>query len=131
MKTYIKHSFTIILGLFVFGQLGSSQDQKPLTLDDYAQWNRIRNATISPDGAWMTYSYAPNEGDSKLHVRKVDGDTVKTITNGKRVAFSADSKWVAYLFDPTEKEAEKLKKQKLNFSRNLDRVHIKIRKIHV
>lgn len=110
MKTSTYHRFfTIIIGLLIFSQPGLSQDKKLLTLDDYAQWNRISNAAISPDGAWMTYSYAPNEGDSKLHVRNIDGDTLRTIINGKQIAFSTDSKWVAYLVDPPKKSADKLK----------------------
>jgi len=99
----------MFIGFFVSSQLSFGQTQKPLTLEDYGQWNRIRNSAISPDGNWMTYSYSPNEGDSRLHVRKMDADTIRTAVNGKQVAFSADSKWVAYLVDPTKKAADKLK----------------------
>ncbi len=113
MKTILNtRFFTLILGLIVFGQLGFSQDKKALSLEDYAQWNRIRNASISPDGNWATYSYAPNEGDSKLHVRAIAGDTLRTTVNGKGVAFSEDSKWVAYLVDPAKEVADKLKASK-------------------
>ena len=96
----------------MLNQSVEAQSKKPLTLDDYAQWNRIRNASISPDGLWMTYSHAPNEGDSRLHVRKLNGDTLRTAMNGKAVSFSADSKWLAYLTDPSEKEVEKLRASK-------------------
>lgn len=113
MYISIKNHFAaFILGLLVFSQFALGQDKKPLTLDDYAQWNRIGNTAISPDGAWVTYAYRPNEGDATLHVRKIDGDTLRTVLNGKQVAFSMDSRWVAYLVDPTEKEAEKLKASK-------------------
>jgi dipeptidyl aminopeptidase/acylaminoacyl peptidase len=113
MKIFLNHRlFTLIFGLLLFSQLSFSQDQKPLTLDDYAQWNRITNAAISPNGNWMTYTYSPNEGDAKLHIRKIDGDTLRTAINGKQVSFSANNKWLAYLTDPTEEEQEKLKKDK-------------------
>ena len=113
MKFFLNHRlFTLIFGLLLFSQLSFSQDQKPLTLDDYAQWNRITNAAISPNGNWMTYTYSPNEGDAKLHIRKIDGDTLRTAINGKQVSFSANNKWLAYLTDPTEEEQEKLKKDK-------------------
>lgn len=113
MKTILNtRLFTLILGLIVFGQLGISQEKKALSLEDYAQWNRIRNASISPDGNWATYSYAPNEGDSRLHVRAINGDTLRTTINGKGIAFSEDSKWVAYLVDPAKKVADKLKASK-------------------
>ena len=104
--------FSLIFGLLICSQVSFAQTQKPLTLEDYAQWSRIINTAISPDGSWMTYAYAPNEGDKTLHIRKIDGDTLRTAVNGKQVAFSSDSKWVAFLVDPTKKVAEKLKKSK-------------------
>lgn len=104
--------FTLILGLLVISQAGYGQEKKALSLEDYAQWNRITNASISPNGNWATYSYAPNEGDSKFHVRAIDGDTLHTVMNGKQVSFSEDSKWVAYLVDPSKKDADKLRASK-------------------
>ncbi|MGW8123178.1 S9 family peptidase [Roseivirga echinicomitans] len=105
------HFFAIIIGLLFFSQAVIGQEKKPLTLDDYDQWNSIRNTSISPNGVWMSYSYAPNEGDSKLYIRKIEGDTLRTAINGRQVDFSMDNKWAAYLVAPSEKEAEKLKKQ--------------------
>lgn len=125
MKTILNpRFFSFIIGLLFFAQLGFSQDQKPLTLEDYAQWNSIRNASISPDGNWMTYAYTPNEGDAKLHVRDIDGDTLRTTINGKQVAFSADSKWLAYLVDPSKKEADKLKASKKPVQSHLQLINL-------
>ncbi|WP_083262428.1 prolyl oligopeptidase family serine peptidase [Roseivirga sp. 4D4] len=104
--------FSLLFVLTLFFQPIVGQELKPLTLEDYAQWNRITNTSISPDGLWMTYAYAPNEGDSRLHVRRIDGDTIRTSINGKRVSFSENSKWVAYLVDPAKAEADKLKASK-------------------
>lgn len=110
MKTYITNRLlSIILGLVFLSHVCVSQEKKALSLEDYAQWNRIGNTSISPDGVWMTYAYSPNEGDATLHLRKIDGDTLRTVVNGKQVAFSEDSKWVAYLVDPSKKEADKLR----------------------
>lgn len=131
MKTIIRHRFfTMLIGLLIFGQLGFSQTQKPLALEDYAQWNRVRETAISPDGKWMTYAYSPNEGDATLHVRKLDGDTLHTVVNGKRVAFSDDSKWLAYLTDPTKKEAEKIRKQKKRVNSNLRLVNLNANSVY-
>ena len=101
----------IVVALCFIGQAAKAQ-KKPLTLDDYGQWNSIRNTVLSPNGEWITYSYNPNDGDAKLYLRKIAGDTVQSAINGKRVAFSKDNNWVAYLTDLPEKEAEKLRKQK-------------------
>jgi dipeptidyl aminopeptidase/acylaminoacyl peptidase len=104
--------FTLIIVLLIGTQISFSQTKKPLTLEDYAQWNSIRQTAISPNGRVMTYAYEPNEGDATLHIRQLDGDTLRTALNGKDVAFSHDSQWLAYVVDPTKDESEKLKKAK-------------------
>ena len=117
--------FTLIIGLLLYGQLSFAQKQKPLTLEDYAQWNSIRNTVISSNGSYMTYAYTPNEGDATMHIRKIDGDTLRTVINGKQVVFSADSNWLAYLVDPTKKAAKKLKKDKKLVLSDLQILNIK------
>ncbi len=127
-KTKLYRIFTLVLGLFVVNQL-VGQEKKPLTLDDYKQWNRIRNVVLSSNGEWMTYSYSPNEGDATLHVRKIDGDTLRTVINGKQIAFSSDNKWVAYLTDPTKKEADKIRKQKKRVLSDLQLLELRYNRI--
>lgn len=73
---------------------------RSLTLDDYPKWSRITEVALSPDGRWMTYAYAPNEGDATLHVRELDGAGMYTATNGAAPAFSKDGRWAAYLTSP-------------------------------
>ena len=121
MQKLIKpHQLPLILALLFISQLAFSQEKKALTLDDYGQWKSIRNAEISPNGAWMTYSYVPNDGDSRLYIRKLDADTVHSALNGKQVDFSLDNQWVAYLTDLPEKEVEKLRKQSKPVSSTLE-----------
>ena len=104
-------SFCLLFTLFVCTL--SAQDKKVLTLEDYKNWNRITNTTLSPDGNWMTYSYIPNEGDTAtFFIREITGDTVYSTWNAKRVDFSNDSKWLAFLVDPMETTAKALRKQK-------------------
>lgn len=113
MKSILNQRLLAVIVIFLICSTFSfGQTQKPLTLEDYAQWNRINHTSISPDGRFMTYAYNPNEGDATLHIRNVNGDTLRTVTNGKQVAFSEDSKWLALLVDPTKDVAEKLKKAK-------------------
>jgi dipeptidyl aminopeptidase/acylaminoacyl peptidase len=99
---------------FTLGVLSlSAQDTKVLNLDDYKDWNRITNTAISPDGQWMTYTYAPNEGDTAtFFIREMAGDTVFSTYNAKNISFSNDSEWLAFLVDPTETEAKALKQKK-------------------
>ena len=56
--------------------------KKVLTLADYPSWKRINAAAISNDGRWVTYTYAPNEGDDTLFVQQVDGDKRYTVPVG-------------------------------------------------
>lgn len=111
---------------FTLGLLSlSAQDNKVLTLEDYKSWNRITNTTISPDGQWMTYTYTPNEGDTAtFFIREIQGDTIYSTWNAKMVQFSEDSKWLAFLVDPTETEAKALKKQDKPVNSALHLYHI-------
>ena len=104
----------IFISVFTISFLSlSAQGTKTLTLDDYKDWNRITNTAISPDGQWMTYTYAPNEGDTAtFFIREIAGDTIFSTYQVKNVSFSNDSEWLAFLIDPTEKEAKALKQQK-------------------
>lgn len=108
MRKLIKsHFITLLIAFLALSHSALAQEKKALSLDDYAQWNRISNAAISPNGEWATYSYVPNDGDSRLYIRKMDGDTIHSAINGKSVDFSLDSQWVAFLTDPAEKDTKK------------------------
>ncbi|HSQ30137.1 MAG TPA: hypothetical protein VLN49_09820, partial [Gemmatimonadaceae bacterium] len=76
--------------------------KKVLGLADIGRWKRINNADLSPDGAWMTYVYAPNDGDDTLFVRQLSGSTVHTIPGGSAPQFSGDSRFVGYFVSPPE-----------------------------
>ena len=104
--------FLAFLGLLLSSQMAFAQEKKALQLEDYKHWNRIGNTALSPDGEWITYSYAPNDGDATFFIRDLDGDTVYSALNARSVNFSNNSQWVAFLVAPPEKEAEKLRKQK-------------------
>ncbi|MEP6780630.1 MAG: prolyl oligopeptidase family serine peptidase [Gemmatimonadaceae bacterium] len=99
--------------------------KKVLNLEDYGRWNRINSTSISSDGKWMTFTYAPNDGISTLHVKSLDSDKDYTTslgaTGGGRggaaagggrggvagasnsPGFSDDAKWAAYFVPPAER----------------------------
>ncbi|MGM0670154.1 MAG: hypothetical protein ACQET1_10580, partial [Gemmatimonadota bacterium] len=84
-----------------------AQERPPVTVDDYGQWKRITSVALSPDGAWMGFAYDRLEGEDTLHVRSLDTEEAYTIPRGAGVAFSPDSRWVAYLVPPPEEKEAK------------------------
>lgn len=74
--------------------------RKVLSLDDYGIWRRVTSTALSADGAWISYAYAPNEGDGALHLHSLTMDRVHTITRGTGPAFSDDSRWAGYFISP-------------------------------
>ena len=85
------------------GETVASQEPKPLTLDDYGRWTAIGQTSLSANGRWVTFSYAPNEGDSKLFLRDLNDlakDPLELSVNGTSPVFSDDSRWLAYIAAP-------------------------------
>jgi acetyl esterase/lipase len=94
----------------------AANGKKVLTLADYGPWKRITGAAISDDGKWMTYTYAPNDGDDTLFVRQIDGEKLYTVPigssggggrgggrgggGGGSVQFSDDGQWIGYFVNP-------------------------------
>jgi dipeptidyl aminopeptidase/acylaminoacyl peptidase len=84
-------------------QANSSEELKALTLEDYDRWSTIGQVALSADGRWMTFSYSPNDGDSKFFVRDLDNlenEPVELPENGSGPVFSDDSRWLAYVDSP-------------------------------
>jgi len=77
---------------------------KVLNLEDYPRWSRIGNVALSPDGAWMAYSYEPLDGDGTLYLRNLDDDTMHEVERGSGPSFSDDSRWVAFMVSPESED---------------------------
>lgn len=94
---------SLFILLLVAGPL-AAQDKPPIIVDDYGPWKRITSVALSPDGAWMAWIQDRLEGEDSLYVKELDGTNVLTIPRGQDPAFSRDSRWVAYLIAPPERE---------------------------
>ena len=84
----------------VGAQEASSPELKPLTLEDYGRWSTIGQVALSADGRWMTFSYEPNEGDSKLFLRNLNNlgeEPTELAEKGSGPVFSDDSRWLAFI----------------------------------
>ncbi len=106
-RGYSLPPFLFLLAAFLAAPLAAplaAQDKPALTVDDYAPWKRIASVALSPDGAWMSWATTPNDGEDTLYVQALDGDQRLTVPRGSGAAFSRDSRWVAYLLSPPERE---------------------------
>jgi dipeptidyl aminopeptidase/acylaminoacyl peptidase len=103
------------MAIVLFISTSMSAQDKVLQLEDYSKWKRIVSTELSPNAEWFTYGLRPNGGDDTLFIKKTSSATEKfeyKIPFAASPSFSSDSKWVAYLISPSEKEEEKLKKSK-------------------
>ncbi len=106
----IPKKFWLILVLAVFTVPAASENpgRQSLTHDVYDSWKSIRSEAISPDGQWLLYLEAPQQGDAEVIVKKIDGEITYNHTIGytgedvradqaARPAFCADSRYVFFL----------------------------------
>ncbi|MCJ7630194.1 MAG: hypothetical protein MUO50_17615, partial [Longimicrobiales bacterium] len=87
-----------------------TSEPRPIGLQDILGWKRIVGPTLSMDGAWFAYRISPGEGNSELVVRSTAGDAEHRFPVGERggaVAFSDDSRWLAFAITPTKEESDK------------------------
>jgi dienelactone hydrolase len=87
--------------------------KQPLDHSVYDEWLRISTQSLSPDGRWVLYVLAPQDGgDTRLVVRSLSSSTEYTIACGSTARFSDDSRHVLFLVDPSEAEQEQAKQEK-------------------
>ena len=81
---------------------------RPISPEDYGQWEQLRTATISPDGRWLAVPIDRVNEENELRIRRIDVDSVFVIPYGSQPKFSNDQKWLAYRIGVSEKEQKKL-----------------------
>jgi len=129
-SAYMK--FRLLATFFAAGLLSSqaAEAQRAMQLPDILAWKRIQTPLVSGDGQWFVYKLTPGEGNSEVVIRNLKdgkeqrfaiGQLPEPAAGGGRggapaaprdLAISADSKWVAFLVHPGEKETRALRKQR-------------------
>ena len=128
-----------ILGVFAF-PLGAQPAKKALTQADWDQWRSISGAVLSRDGQWAAYTLIPQVGDGELVVQATDGSRTYRVPRGylgrpnntpgglrppaggpedepgdpvaSPAQFSADSRFVVVMVQPSRREVEQLEAQR-------------------
>jgi len=92
---------------------------RQMSIADLRAWKSIRGPTVSPDGKWLAYELAPNDGDATVVIRATHdttewrfpvGDASAGGRGGRRfggpalVTISGDSKWAVFRVQPTKEE---------------------------
>ena len=107
----IRTSLAVVC-LSLLAPLGIAQ-KKPLDHSVYDSWKTIRGTSFSHDGKWILYVIAPQEGDSKVEVKSVDGSGKKyDFARGSAVQFSYDSKFIVATIVPPLADVKKAQKNK-------------------
>jgi dipeptidyl aminopeptidase/acylaminoacyl peptidase len=92
-----------------------AQDQagpKALTLAEYGRWRTIRDAALSDDGRWISFTFSHPFADDTLYVKNRASGEEHMIPRGGRPQFSDDGHWVAYIVATGYEEAEKLREDR-------------------
>ncbi|HSJ09262.1 MAG TPA: prolyl oligopeptidase family serine peptidase [Longimicrobiales bacterium] len=81
--------------------------QKPVpTPADYARWESISLAEISPDGRFFAHVVTRDDGDDELRIRDIARDTTYTFRYATRPTFAPGGRWLAWSVGISEAERQ-------------------------
>jgi dipeptidyl aminopeptidase/acylaminoacyl peptidase len=123
---------TLLLTALIVAPAYPAVTQKPLKLNDVLGWKRIQTPIVSNNGEWFAYKLVPNDGNSDIVLTHLTDGKEQRFSIGQIVrpnpylrggeqpeglggrphdiAFSDDSKWIAFNVHPLEKEMAVLRK---------------------
>jgi dipeptidyl aminopeptidase/acylaminoacyl peptidase len=90
----------------------AAQNKPTLTPKDLGKWEVLGAQRLSPDGNWISYGITRGNEENDLRIRGGARDTTLVIAYGLQPAFSANSRYAAWLIGIAPKEREKLTKDK-------------------
>ena len=85
-----------------------AQNQRPVQLEDYGQWESLGSGTLSPNGEWLAVPISRVNRENELRIHRTNSDSVIVVAYGARPAFSRDGLWVAYAIGKSEQETEEI-----------------------
>ena len=79
---------------------------------DYARWESLGAATLSPNGQWLAYAVNRVNEENELRLGATARDTTVAVLYASAPAFTGDSRWVAYAIGVSPAERDRLTKDK-------------------
>ncbi len=86
--------------------------KKPLDHSVYDQWQSIKDVLMSSDGNWVSYTIAPQEGDSKLMIQHLKSNQRFNIERGAQAQFTENNGFLIAKVKPTFNEIRQAKMNK-------------------
>jgi len=106
-------SITLLFLCFVsLGAFAQKPVKKPLSIDDFGNWNTLSNPVISNDGTRVAFEQNPQKGDGMLIVKS--GKMVfDTIPRGGKAAFGPENDFIVFSIRQYEDSIRKAKLDKV------------------
>jgi dipeptidyl aminopeptidase/acylaminoacyl peptidase len=106
-------SLLFLLPVSLLAPPQAQSQEKPLTLEDYGQWENLGSfATLSDNGEWVAYGLTRNNEENELRIVSSDGGDERIVAFGAGPVFSEDRRWVAYRIQPSPQESAELREKK-------------------
>jgi len=100
-----------VLPFVLLSSLAIAQ-KKPLDHSVYDGWKTLQGIDLARDGKWVTYTIAPQEGNSSTEFRNVATGEIVAVPRGSDVRFTFDSKYAVLTQIPPFEETKKAKNAK-------------------
>ena len=110
------------LGTDLYAQ--DDQDKRPLEIADYQLWRTISESKISADGQWAAWTYSREQFDKTVHIKSLVSNAEYISSPAMGVQLSDDGEWAAYFVEPPFSEAEKLRRDGQDISRDTELINL-------
>jgi dipeptidyl aminopeptidase/acylaminoacyl peptidase len=145
----------LVAALFAFVPVVAHMEQaaapastRTVQLDDIIKWKTVGATALSNDGQWFAYRLGAVEGDAQIVVRGTKSDREITFDIGETpapaggggrggppeaggpastLAFSDDSKWIAFTTYPSHAEQQRLRRQRRPVTSSVSVVNLETR----
>lgn len=104
-------SRALAVTLLLVPTVALAQAKPAITRSDYARWESLAGATLSPNGRWIAYGVNRVNEENELRITTASAeatDTTIAVLYATGATFSSDSRWLAYTIgvSPLERDRQ-------------------------